>query len=249
MGLFFMRVVSCVPSLSELIFRLCPDQIVGRTKFCILPEEIGDIPKIGGTKTLNISKIASLRPDLVFAVKEENTKDDVEAIQEFASVKVFDIKTIEDALDAIRSIGLLLGEQVKSHQLAQEIERRLASIEPLPRLSALYLIWKKPYMAAANHTYINSVLCRIGLINAAGMLDRYPMLDLHAIRNLKPELILLSSEPFPFSQQDVEELKNDFPNASIHLVDGALFSWYGSHMLRIPEYVQAWLKPEIQKSA
>lgn len=237
------RIVSLVPSQSELLWDLgLKDRLAGITKFCIHPKEMFEsIPRVGGTKTLNIDKIRALKPDLIIGNKEENERSQVEALQKEFKVWMSDIYNLEDALKTITEIGELTGTKEKADGIATEIR---ASFRELPFLdkSVLYLIWK-PYMAAGRGTFIGSMLEKIGLQNVIEAEDsRYPQLSIEDIRSMNPELIFLSSEPFPFKQLHADELQQHLPSAKVVLVDGELFSWYGSRLLRSVAYFHKLLK-------
>jgi ABC-type Fe3+-hydroxamate transport system substrate-binding protein len=237
------RIVSLVPSQSELLWDLgLKDRLAGITKFCIHPREMFEsIPRIGGTKTLNIDKIRALKPDLIIGNKEENERSQIEALQKEFTVWMSDIYDLDDALKTIHAIGELTSTIEKANTIAEEIR---LSFHELPFLdkSVLYLIWK-PYMAAGRGTFIGSLLEKIGLKNVISEADsRYPQLSIDEIRELNPELIFLSSEPFPFKQTHADELQQILPNTKIVLVDGELFSWYGSRLLKSVAYFHELLK-------
>ncbi len=237
------RIVSLVPSQSELLWDLgLKDRLAGITKFCIHPRELFEsIPRIGGTKTLNLDKIRALKPDLIIGNKEENERSQIEALQKEFKVWMSDIYDLEDALKTIRAIGELTDTKEKADSIAAKIR---ASFSELPFLdkSVLYLIWK-PYMAAGRGTFIGNMLEKTGLKNVIAAEDsRYPQLDIEEIRKLNPELIFLSSEPFPFKQTHADELQQLLPGTSVVLVDGELFSWYGSRLLRSVAYFHELLK-------
>lgn len=237
------RIVSLVPSQSELLWDLgLKDRLAGITKFCIHPKELFDsIPRVGGTKTLNIDKIRALKPDLIIGNKEENERSQIEALQKEFKVWMSDIYNLEDALKTIRAIGGLTDTKEKADSIAAQIR---ASFRELPFLekSVLYLIWK-PYMAAGRGTFIGDMLEKTGLKNVIAAEDsRYPQLSIEEIRDLNPELIFLSSEPFPFKQVHADELQQQLPNTNVVLVDGELFSWYGSRLLRSVAYFHELLK-------
>lgn len=236
-----MRIISLVPSLTELLIDLgLIDQLVGRTKFCIHPKEIiTSIPKIGGTKNARIKDILNLKPDLVIANKEENTKSDIEALQPFTKVHVTNIATFEDALAAITEIGILTDRVEESKNITSKIESEFAKLQrtSTPK-TACYLIWNDPMMTVGKDTYIHDMLCKCGLINVFESTTRYPTISVSAIREKNPDLILLSSEPFPFKQMHVESYKQTFPESKVILVDGEYFSWYGSRMLKAVKYFE-----------
>ncbi|RYE01649.1 MAG: cobalamin-binding protein [Sphingobacteriales bacterium] len=235
------RIVSLVPSQTELLSDLGLDaEVAGITKFCIHPDSwFRSKPRIGGTKTVDIDKVAALEPDLVLANKEENVREQVEALAKKIPTWASDISTLEQALDAIRNIGVLVHREKRATSLAREIEGGFeglgAMLDNRPR--AAYLIWKDPYMSVGADTFIHDMLERLGVQNVFAGRTRYPEVAVGEL--LSCNLVLLSSEPYPFAQKHIDELQAQLPNARIVLVDGELFSWYGSRLLHTPAYFAA----------
>lgn len=233
------RIVSLVPSQTELLAELgLEQQVVGITKFCVHPRGwFKNKPRVGGTKTLNLEKIRALQPQLILANKEENSREAVHAAAEIAPVHVSDISTLPEALDMIRTLGLLTGTQVAADNLARKISRAFAELKPpLTPKTAAYLIWKDPWMAAGRNTFIDAMLEYAGFRNVFGDLQRYPELSLDALRSAAPDCVLLSSEPYPFREKHRSDLAGVLPGTEIYLVDGELFSWYGSRLLLSAPY-------------
>jgi ABC-type Fe3+-hydroxamate transport system substrate-binding protein len=231
------RIVSLVPSQSELLWDLgLQEQLVGITKFCIHPKSMFEsVSRVGGTKTLSLEKIRSLKPDLIIGNKEENERTQIEALQKEFKVWMSDIYTLEDALKTITAIGELTGTLDKAKTISEGIAHSFQQL-PYCEKSVLYLIWK-PYMAAGKGTFIGDLLMKIGLKNVIHEEEsRYPQLTMEEIVALKPELVFLSSEPFPFKQMHAHELQLALPDSKIILVDGELFSWYGSRLLKSVAY-------------
>ncbi len=236
------RIVSLVPSLTELLFDLgLEDRIVGRTRFCVHPEgRVEQIPIIGGTKNPRIEKIKEARPDWVIANKEENEKEHVDQIREFCPVTVTEISNVEQALNWVEKLGKLAGKNERAHQLSSGISELLNRRDIWYPINTVYYIWKDPWMSIGGDTYISDVMTHWGLTNMLSDLQRYPELPLDALGRLQPELILLSSEPFPFKEKHKEEIRQVCPNARIELVDGEWFSWYGSRMCTAFEQLTTW---------
>jgi ABC-type Fe3+-hydroxamate transport system substrate-binding protein len=236
------RIISLVPSQTELLSSLGLDeQVVGITKFCIHPASwFRSKPRIGGTKALDPARIDALKPDLIIANKEENDKQQVEALAARYPVWVSDVKTLSDALDMIRSVGALTDKLVEARDLASEIDARFQTVtSPAKTSPAAYLIWYKPWMAAGRDTFIHQMLRYCGFDNAFGDRDRYPQIDasdLNALTSIPDLTVLLSSEPYPFRQRHIDEVHKTLPHAKVLLVDGELFSWYGSRLLHSPAY-------------
>jgi ABC-type Fe3+-hydroxamate transport system substrate-binding protein len=232
------RIISIVPSQTELLFDLGLDkQIVGITKFCIHPaDNVKLVPKIGGTKQLNMQAIHNLQPDLIIANKEENEQSQVEELMVHYPVWISDIKDLHSALSMINKVGEITGKPAEAVQISNEIFLQFQTLQPAEiNIRVAYLIWRKPYMAAGCGTFINSMLQLCGFENVINI-SRYPELTAANLIAANPAVLLLSSEPYPFSQKHIDEFKNILPNAKILLVDGELFSWYGSHLLHAPAY-------------
>lgn len=227
------RILSLVPSLTELLFDLgAGARVIGRTRFCIHPEaDVQDVPIIGGTKNPRLEKIRDLKPDLIIANKEENNRDDIEILQKDFEVMVTKIATIEEALFTIHDIGWTLGCQSKAKDYIYSIQEELKKTNDEARLMAAYMIWKDPWMSVGHDTYIHSVMDHFHLENLFSERARYPKTNLIEIAQKKPDVILLSSEPYPFKEKHIQEVANVCKGADIILVNGEWFSWYGSRML------------------
>ena len=235
------RIVSLVPSQTEFLADLgLEDEVVGITKFCIHPYKwFRTKTRIGGTKTVNIEKVKALNPDLIIANKEENTQADIEALEKIAPVWISDIYTLSDALQMMQELGKIFGKSAEAEALIHAIENDFNGFETpfkahLNKPTAIYVIWKKPYIVAGKQTFIDDLLSRCGFENFTSE-SRYPTWKPAANEN--PDYILLSSEPFPFKEKDIQELQIQFPKTKIMLVDGELFSWYGSRLkLSVPYF-------------
>jgi ABC-type Fe3+-hydroxamate transport system substrate-binding protein len=240
------RIVSLVPSQTELLFDLGLDEeIIGITKFCIHPKKWHqNKTRIGGTKKVNIQKIKSLNPDLIICNKEENTKEEIELLAKEFSVWISDIKNLSEALNMINGIGEITGKSEKAEMLIHKIEREFSALQPLKtEKKALYLIWKEPWMSVNSETFIHDMLVRCGFTNITqNKTLRYPDLTEQELVELNPNYVFLSSEPFPFKEKHIQELQEILPKAKIMLVDGEAFSWYGSHLLRSVEYFKKLIK-------
>ncbi|MFM1876679.1 MAG: hypothetical protein RL266_2416 [Bacteroidota bacterium] len=233
------RIVSLVPSQTELLFELGLEQrVVGITKFCVHPNEwFKNKTRVGGTKHIHFHTIRELDPDLIIANKEENNQEDIEALEKDFPVWVSDVNDLDSALEMIRSIAQITDSDAS--QLISEIDSGFDELKPLNSSKrVLYLIWKNPYMAAGSDTFITDMLQRCGFENVVSD-SRYPQLTDQQIVDLNPEVILLSSEPFPFKEKHINELQELLPNATILLVDGEMFSWYGSRLKFAHSYFQS----------
>jgi ABC-type Fe3+-hydroxamate transport system substrate-binding protein len=234
------RIVSLVPSQTELLHYLGLEaETVGITKFCIHPQQwFATKARVGGTKTVNIPAVEALRPTLIIANKEENVKEQVEALAEKFPVWLTDVNTLEDALQMIADIGALTGTATRAKTLAGEISRYFSLLQQQQSrpVKTAYLIWRKPYMAAGGGTFINDMLSRCGFYNVLKDIARYPEVTIAQLVNTGCEMLLLSSEPYPFKQAHIDELLQAMPGTKILLVDGEMFSWYGSRLLLAPRY-------------
>lgn len=232
------RIISIVPSQTELLFDLGLDEeIIGITKFCVHPaDKIKRRLKVGGTKKLNINQIKKLNPDLIIGNKEENEKDQIEELAQSFPVWMSDISNLHDAVDMIRKVGELVDKEEKAKLIASTIATSFDKLKiKSSSLKVAYLIWRKPYIVAGKGTFIDDMLKRCGLKNAFAS-ERYPEVFPAQIVDANPDLVFLSSEPYPFTDRHVTEFQALVPDANIQLVDGELFSWYGSRLLQAPEY-------------
>ncbi len=244
------KIISLVPSITQLLFDLgLQEQIVGRTKFCIHPaDKIKNIPTIGGTKNLDLKKIIALNPDLIFATKEENEKAQVEELQNQFNIYIKDVCNLEDNYNMISDIGKLTHTETRADAIILKTKdnfKKLKEIsnKPVTNKRALYLIWRKPYMTIGSDTFIHSMMESIGLENVFGNSIRYPVIDnLSLVKDMDIQLVLLSSEPYPFKENHIAEIRIQLPAAKILLVDGEYFSWYGSRIMESPEYFEKLLQ-------
>ncbi len=235
------RILSLVPSLTETLHTLGLErQVVGVTRFCVHPPHWRrEKATVGGTKNVRIERARSLRPDLVLANREENTRADVEALSGFAPVHVSHIQTLEDALACIAEIGGLTGAPEAAGALAEGIRGQFARLPAPAPLRAAYLIWRRPYMAAGGDTFIDQMLAAAGFANVFGAARRYPATTAEEIAALQPDCVLCATEPFPFAAAHLAELHAALPGVRVARVDGERFSWYGSRLLGAPAYFNA----------
>lgn len=237
-----MKIVSLVPSITEALFDLglTENEVIGRTKFCIHPQEkIKNVSVIGGTKNINIEKIKALQPDLIIANKEENVKEQVEALMEDYKVMVTNIDTIEDNYYLLKNLGELFGKEEKAQLYNLKIYDVLNQAKLDSPVKAAYLIWKNPYMTIGSDTFIHRILSEIGFQNIFKDKTRYPQITTEDLADA--DVIMLSSEPFPFKEKHIEELKAFYPDKKIMIVDGEAFSWYGTHIAKCENYFKELL--------
>jgi ABC-type Fe3+-hydroxamate transport system substrate-binding protein len=232
------RIISLVPSQTELLVDLgLEDRLVGLTKFCVHPKGLKKQKSIiGGTKNFHFDKIEALQPDLVIGNKEENYQEGIDRLSEKYPVWMSDIYDLEGAFNMMQGIGEITGTSEEADTLVQKIRQNMNITQPKFG-SALYLIWKDPLMVAGRNTFVDDMLQRAGFENLI-INQRYPELTMDEVRRLDPDYLLLSSEPFPFKQKHIYEFGELLPDTKILLVDGEMFSWYGSRLL----YSTAYLK-------
>ncbi|UOQ67314.1 ABC transporter substrate-binding protein [Hymenobacter volaticus] len=236
------RIISLVPSQTELLFDLgLGERVVGVTKFCIHPAEARKTAAVvGGTKNFDFEKIETLKPDLIIGNKEENYREGIEQLAAQYPVWMSDISNLDEALDMIRRVGLITGRKEKADALAADIATSFTSLETsATSTSAAYFIWRKPYMVAAPSTFIDDLLRRAGFQNSFAHLSRYPEVTAEQLRQMAPQQILLSSEPYPFGEKHIAEFQVLCPSAQIRIVDGEMFSWYGSRLRHSAAYLRS----------
>jgi ABC-type hemin transport system substrate-binding protein len=222
------RVVSLVPSLTELVWELSPHVLVGRTRFCTEPEAARIVPAAGGTKNPDVAAIAALAPDLVIANREENRREDVEALRLAGlEVLVTDPNTVEQAMGVCVEIATRLGVPERGWEIARETTSMLR--EPLPerRPRVFVAVWHQPLMGLGDESYGNDLIERCGALNVLAGRARYPEITLDEVSRLAPELILLPDEPYRFTGKHLEVYETVAP---ARVIDGKLLWWYGPRM-------------------
>lgn len=234
-----MKVVSLVPSITEALFDLglTENEIVGRTKFCIHPaDKVNNVDIIGGTKNINIDKIKALQPDLILANKEENIREQVEALMAMDNCKVIvtNVENIEDNYYLLKNLGQIFHKEEKAQLFNLKIYEILHHAKIDITVKVAYLIWKNPYMTIGSDTFIHKILGEIGFENIFKEQKRYPEIQTEDLAGA--DIIMLSSEPFPFKEKHIEELKKSYPDKKIMIVDGEAFSWYGTHIAKCENY-------------
>ena len=235
-----LRIVSLVPSQTELLVDLgLRDSIVGITKFCVHPDDLrSEKTIVGGTKNVNLDKIKALKPDIIICNKEENTEEMVLQLEKIAPVWISDISSISESIVMIEKLGDLFDVSEKAAKIVFQISSKLKEFknyaEALPLKKVVYLIWKNPYMAAGKDTFIHELLTLNNFKNVIeSESSRYPEVAKNTLS--KADLILLSSEPYPFNEGHLAELQKGF-KGKVKLVDGEYFSWYGSRLTEAFNY-------------
>ncbi len=244
---YYHRIISLVPSQTELLSGFgIEERVVGITQYCVHPQSwLQTKAIIGGTKKLDIDTIKTLQPDLIIANKEENVKEQVEALAAFCPVYVSQVNDLHSALEMILQVGLLVNAKLQAEALVHQIVLDFDDLEThlsKMNLPVAYLIWRKPYMAAGGDTFISSMLQKCGFRNVFAAEQRYPTVTIEMLQTTSPNVLLLSSEPYPFQQKHVAELQAHLPNTKILLVDGEMFSWYGSRLLKACHYFTELVK-------
>ncbi len=234
------RIISLVPSQTELLFDLglC-DEVVGITKFCTHPNDwFRTKMRIGGTKNLNLKKIQILKPDLIIANKEENEESQINTLINDFPVWISDIRTLEDALVMIEEISCIVNKKKKGIELINKIILKFEILKAKKKklISCAYLIWKNPIMTVGSDTFISEMMHYAGFKNIFSEKERYPQVTINELKSANPDVVFLSSEPYPFKEKDLSEFRKLLPVSEVFLVDGEMFSWYGSRLLKAPSY-------------
>ena len=236
------RIISLVPSTTESVHALgAGDHLVGVTRYCVLPPEArAKTSLVGGTKNPRIDVIRGLKPDLILANKEENREQDVRELETMAPVYVAFPRDITSALEELRKLGDLLRCDDTARKLVEGLDRARTNLRRQSRTQApfrfLYLIWQKPYMAAGTTTFIEALIREAGGRNVIDPeAGRYPQLTVAEIEELRPDVVLFSSEPFPFEAKHATEFLSATSDPSslkgrTLLVDGQLLSWHGARL-------------------
>jgi ABC-type Fe3+-hydroxamate transport system substrate-binding protein len=213
------------------------EEVVGITKFCVHPDAwFRSKTRVGGTKNFKPEVIRELVPDLILANKEENDFELLNSLMDEFPVWVSDISTLEDAMEMINSTGLLTGRENEAAGIVSDCRLAFSAFNPPPESArVIYLIWQDPWMCAGKDTFIHQMIEKCGWKNLIEE-NRYPEISMEAIQALRPDKILLSSEPYPFREKHRIEIHQLFPETQIQLVDGEFFSWYGSRLRFAPGY-------------
>ena len=240
------RIVSLVPSITELVCDLgLASQLVGRTGFCIHPKDtVRAIPKVGGTKTVNLEKVRALEPTHVILNIDENEKETAEALRKFVPHLIVTHPLAPlDNLALYRLIGAIFGRREESEVLCirfQTAHDSLAAAKSIQR-KTLYLIWKDPWMTVSRDTYISRTLALAGLETLpAWAAARYPEFSLDDAWLAEADVVLLSSEPYMFRERHVADLAGlpAFAGKPVRLIDGEMTSWYGSRAIEGLAYLR-----------
>lgn len=235
------KIISLVPSITELLFDLGLDEkVIGITPYCVHPKyKVQSVDKIKGPHKIDLHKIRDLQPDIVFASKEENLKEEVEELMKHYPVYVSDVKNLHEAIEMINQIGKITGTEIKSEEIGKNVLKQFNGLKKVLKSSksACYLVWDEPMITVNKNTFIHDMMQFAGFSNVfADNTERYPKINSSDIKNKKPEYIILSTEPFSFTNEHVAMFKSQYPFAKVLLLDGEKFAWYGSHLLKTPDY-------------
>jgi len=239
------RIISLVPSITETLFELgLQEEIIGITNYCIHPsEKVKNITKIGGTKNPKIEIIKDLKPDLIIADKNENSKEKVESLTQIAPVYIIEVNNYEDALSMILKLGEVVDKKSQAVLIQKHIKQSFQNIKRLDFSKTVFFpIWKEPCMTINKDTYIHSMLNKIGLTNSfANKNTHYPKVSDKELEAINPDFIFLPSEPCHYTPEDAERCKTLFPNSKVMEVDGQMFAWYGSRLWKASSYFETLL--------
>ncbi len=239
------RIISLVPSQTELLYDLnLEDEVVGITKFCVHPEAwFRNKERVGGTKKLHLDKIRELQPDLIIANKEENEQVQIEELAKEFPVWISDINTLPHAMQMIQAVGQLTDREAIANNIVDGIVTHLTQLSAAAQPKRVaYFIWRDPWMSVGKDTFISNMITTIGWQNVLADKARYPEVTLEELKDYDVDAVLLSSEPFPFKEQHMAEVKAILPDVEVLLVDGEMFSWYGSRLLKATGYFQQLLQ-------
>ena len=241
------RIVALVPSITELLFTLeLGGQVVGRTTFCVHPrDQVANVPRVGGTKKVNLNRLRALEPTHVILNIDENTRGTAEEIASFVPhVVVTHPLAPRDNIELYRLLGAIFGREAAAEKLVRDFERAFASLAEaasgLPRRKVLYLIWRDPWMTVSRDTYISKTLALVNWQTVGHRESvRYPQLEPAGGVLREVDLVLFSSEPFPFKARHVSEFEERYrpQRARLEHIDGEMVSWYGSRAVHGLEYL------------
>jgi ABC-type Fe3+-hydroxamate transport system substrate-binding protein len=228
------RVVSLVPSITETLFELgAGTTVVGITDFCIFPPGLA-LPRVGGTKNPNVDLIRELGPDLVYMNLEENVRRHADAIEAFAPLFVTEPKSVDDVTGLIQQLGII---HARTERAASFIATLRDTLDTTPRRPFTFAcpIWKEPWMWCGGDTYVSHLVEAAGGTNVLANQLRYPQLPLAEVLALKPEIVFLPDEPYPFADADATALHG--PRV-IGPFPGHLFTWHGTRTIHGLRFLQ-----------
>ncbi len=251
------RIISLVPSITELLFALgLKNNVVGRTGFCVHPKQaLRTVPKLGGTKDVDIDALFALEPTHVIVNIDENERPLYETLLgKVPHVVVTHPNAPEDNLELYRLLGGIFAREAEATRLCAEFDEALralkATSDTCARQRVLYLIWREPWMTVSEDTYIAKTLRLVGWeCVVTGVPARYPEISEPDIVAARPDLVLLSTEPYPFRAKHAAELERLCPNARVSLIDGEMISWYGNRAIKGLAYLRDFAADTMRSAA
>jgi len=246
------RIVCLVPSITELVVALgLGGNLVGRTGFCIHPRAaLRRVPKVGGTKDVNLERIRALEPTHVIVNVDENTRATADALADMVPhVIVTHPLAPADNFALYRLLGGIFGAEARAEALCGELAAALADARPGQARRVLYLIWKDPWMTVGRDTYISRTLALFGWhTQPAEHPDRYPEVELPAAAR-DVDLVLVSSEPYPFRPKQLAEIRALCGGTPVRFIDGEMTSWYGSRAIAGLRYLSSFVRGDTAEAA
>jgi len=244
------RIVSLVPSTTESLFELgCADRVVGVSRFCVHPTEVSEVPRVGGTKDVDIDRVLALEPDVVIGNCEENTREVFDALEAHVPVYAAFPRTVDEAMDDVGALGRLIGAELAAARWRAEADRARADLKQEIAERGFfrygYLIWRQPWMTISNDTFIASMLREAGGVNVFGEhASRFPVVEGNELGAAGLDLLFLSSEPFPFREEHAAEIAgvSGLLRGQVRFVDGEYCSWHGVRMREAFEYLAGCLR-------
>jgi ABC-type Fe3+-hydroxamate transport system substrate-binding protein len=242
------RIVSLVPSLTELLFALdLGDHVVGRTGFCVHPRDaVRRVRKIGGTKTVDVQAVIDLAPTHLVVNVDENEKPTVDGLAAHVPNLIVTHPLVAlDTLDLFERFGRAFDRTAKAARLAESWRAAHDATRATQwrRLRVVYLIWKGPWMTVSRGTYIADMLSQVGLDVVVPDSDRrYPEVDWTVLAPNSIDLVMFSSEPYRFRERDTLAFAREHgvaPERCV-IVDGEMTSWYGPRAIEGLRYLVQW---------
>ena len=244
------RIVSLVPSITELLFALgLGDQVVGRTHYCIHPQPaVAAIPSVGGTKKVNQARLRALQPTHVIVNVDENPRELAERLMaDGLQVIVTHPLEPQDNISLYRLIGGIFNRAAEAEMQVAEFEQALTELQRAawPQRQVLYLIWREPWMGVSRETYISRTLALVGWETLpAESAARYPTLEMERSLLDAADLILFSSEPYRFQPADLAAFAQEYACSpeKLRRIDGEMTSWYGSRAIQGLRYLEQFAR-------
>lgn len=244
------RIVSLVPSTTETLHAFgCAERLVGVTRFCVHPDEVRELPRVGGTKDVEIERVLALEPDLVIGNCEENTREVFDELEAHVPVYAAFPRTVNEALDDVTTMARLVRLELAAARWRAEADTARSELKQEVAERGFfrygYLIWRQPWMSVSDDTFIASMMREAGGSNAFGEAEsRFPVLTSDEIGAAGLDWLFLPSEPFPFGEEHAAELAGEtgLQRSQVRFVDGEFCSWHGVRMSAAFEYLADCLR-------